>query len=47
MHMHIISMHHAHHNLAGKHASCKLIMKLLYFRNCSTRKHSRKKRKEI
>ena len=31
--------------LLEKHTSCKLITKLLYYRNCSVRKHSRKKRK--
>ena len=29
-----------------QHISCKLIRKILYFRNYSTRKHSHKKRKE-
>ena len=34
-------------NLAAKAYICKLIMKLLYCSNYSTRKHSRKKRKEL
>ena len=44
--MHIISIHHAHHNLAGKHTSCKFITKLIYCRGYNIGKHTRKKRKE-
>ena len=46
MHMHIISIDHANHNLAGKHTSCKFITKLMYCRGYNIGKHTRKKRKE-
>ena len=46
MHMHIISIHHAHHNPAGKHTSCKFITKLMYCRGYNIGKHTRKKQKE-
>ena len=46
MHMHIISIHYAHHNLAGKHTSCKFITKLMYCRGYNIGKHTRKKWKK-